>query len=152
MRIVFDLDGTLADGTHREHFIIATEDREKPDWDAFFAASGDDKPIPHVIQILRALWKDGADIEIWSGRGEGPGDSVFKITEDWLAEHDVPWERLRMRPHGDYTPDVELKRAWLNEARDAGVPPVLVFDDRDKVVAMWRAEGIPCFQVAPGDF
>jgi len=24
--------------------------------------------------------------------------------------------------------------------------------DRDRVVAMWRSEGIPCFQVAPGSF
>ena len=26
------------------------------------------------------------------------------------------------------------------------------YDDRDKVVAAWRAAGVPCFQVAPGDF
>jgi hypothetical protein len=26
------------------------------------------------------------------------------------------------------------------------------FDDRDKVVKMWRDNGIICFQVAPGDF
>jgi hypothetical protein len=25
-------------------------------------------------------------------------------------------------------------------------------DDRQKVVDMWRAEGLTCFQVAPGDF
>jgi len=28
----------------------------------------------------------------------------------------------------------------------------MVFDDRDQVVEMWRANGIPCFQVAPGNF
>jgi hypothetical protein len=27
-----------------------------------------------------------------------------------------------------------------------------VFDDRDKVVKMWRDEGVACFQVAPGEF
>jgi hypothetical protein len=27
-----------------------------------------------------------------------------------------------------------------------------IFDDRDKVVKMWRSNGIACFQVAPGDF
>jgi hypothetical protein len=30
--------------------------------------------------------------------------------------------------------------------------PDLIFDDRDRVVAMWRSLGIPCFQVAKGDF
>lgn len=29
---------------------------------------------------------------------------------------------------------------------------VAVFDDRDKVVSMWRARGVACFQVAPGAF
>ena len=30
--------------------------------------------------------------------------------------------------------------------------PTLVFDDRDRVVAVWRKHGIRCCQVAPGDF
>ena len=30
--------------------------------------------------------------------------------------------------------------------------PDAVYDDRNKVVAMWREEGIQCFQVALGDF
>ena len=29
---------------------------------------------------------------------------------------------------------------------------VATFDDRNRVVAMWRDAGIPCFQVAPGEF
>ena len=29
---------------------------------------------------------------------------------------------------------------------------IAVFEDRDRVVAMWRDAGVPCFQVAPGDF
>ena len=162
MRIVFDLDGTLANGDHREHF-ITTPDRKK-DWDSFFAASGGDKPIPHVIETLRALYFFGNDIEIWSGRGEGPEGSVREITEKWLDEHvaldlvtapngcEQAWSRLRMRPHDDYSADDLLKLAWLEEATQAGWRPDLVFDDRDRVVRMWRAEGIPCFHVAPGDF
>jgi hypothetical protein len=58
----------------------------------------------------------------------------------------------RMRPAADHQTDVELKRAWLAEARANGGAPDMVYDDRDSVVAMWRAEGVPCFQVAPGGF
>lgn len=29
---------------------------------------------------------------------------------------------------------------------------VMTFDDRDRVVAMWRRNGVVCAQVAPGDF
>lgn len=171
MRIVFDLDGTLADGTHREHFITG----ETKDWDAYFEACDGDLPMWRTIETLVALYRSlGRDklphsIEIWSGRGEGEGGSVREKTRRWLSLNTLreftirasphpeffygdPVVDLRMRPHGDYTPDNQLKKAWLEAARAQGYPPDLVFDDRDKVVAMWRAEGIPCFQVAPGDF
>ena len=29
---------------------------------------------------------------------------------------------------------------------------VAVFEDRDRMVKMWRAAGVPCFQVADGEF
>ena len=109
-------------------------------------------------------------IEIWSGRGEGAGGKVREITRQWLVRH-MPYLNvvtypppsffgyregtsipLRMRAHDDYTADHELKRNWLLAARESDKAPQLVFDDRQKVVDMWRAEGIPCFQVAPGDF
>ena len=33
-----------------------------------------------------------------------------------------------------------------------GFDPDVVFDDRDQVVEMWRANGIPVVQTAEGDF
>lgn len=36
--------------------------------------------------------------------------------------------------------------------RDKGLDPKLVFDDRTRVVDMWRQEGLRAVQVAPGDF
>ena len=168
MRIVMDLDGTLSDGKHREHFITG----ETKDWDAFFAACDKDGYHAPVVDVLRTLHKAGHSIEIWTGRSEGPGGSVRLKTHQWLEYYvgagwfaSIPSEAyfsgtahalslipIRMRPHGDYTQDHDLKKLWLDEARAAGRPPELVFEDRDRVVAMWRAEGIPCFQVAPGEF
>lgn len=156
---IFDLDGTLALIEHRRHFVEGPQ----KDWRAFFAACVDDKPNAPVIRTLQALRKAGAECWIWSGRS----DEVRQQTVEWLCKHGcfghpvttLPWwpfaapERFRMRPAGDYTPDDELKRRWLDEME----PPefsrlVAVFDDRDKVVAMWRSLGVPCFQVAPGEF
>lgn len=163
MRIVFDLDGTLADGRHREHFING----ETKDWDAYFEACDGDVPIWPAIETLIALRAlDGEhQVEIWSGRGEGEGKRVRYKTRDWLHSHGVKnitmdsaplffvhYTALRMRPHGDHRQDSTLKLEWLNQAIGQGYPPELVFDDRQKVVDMWRANGIPCFQVAPGDF
>ena len=139
--VVFDLDGTLADVEHRRHLI------EKPNrrWDAFFAACPDDALIDAAALAFRAHEAAGHRVEVWSGRS----DAVRAETEAWLAGHDLAPARLLMRPDRDYTPDDALKEAWLDRADPA---PALVYDDRDKVVAMWRRRGVPCFQVAPGAF
>ena len=53
---------------------------------------------------------------------------------------------------GSFTPDDVLKKEWLDQETAAGHEVMCVFDDRDKVVKMWRENGISCFQVAEGNF
>ena len=51
-------------------------------------------------------------------------------------------------------PDDKLKQHWLDSLfeGDRKNDIVCVFDDRDKVVKMWRENGLDCFQVANGNF
>lgn len=144
--IIVDLDGTIALIDHRRHFV---EGKHK-NWDAFHAACDDDKPNHALITVLQSLYEDGHIINIFSGRD----DSVRKKTRKWLRENLVPFDSLLMRVTGDHTPDNELKKQWLylkspEEFKDK---VLLVFDDRQGVVNMWRDEGLICFQVAPSDF
>ena len=173
MRIVFDLDGTLADVEQRIHFI----DRHPKDWDGFYNACDKDAPIYQALWTLHALSHapgKGHAIEIWSGRGEGKDGIVRLKTLAWLRGETgllMPCVRyqdaapsayfhkplrlgvaLRMRRHGDHTLDFKLKLQWLNQARIEHREPDLVFEDRQRVVDMWRDEGIRCFHVMPGDF
>lgn len=151
MVLIFDLDGTLADCSHRRHMVEA----DKPDFKAFYEACGDDKPIiatSHVYASLKKVfWAQ--DIVIWSGRCE----SVRRQTEWWLysfIDTSVHWNepRLKMRPEGDSTPDDELKERWLDEHLAAGGKGVdMVFDDRPKVVRMWQRRGIFVFNCAQSD-
>ena len=60
--------------------------------------------------------------------------------------------KLRLRLEGHYVNDNLLKGLWLAHSRSFNWCPDLVFEDRDRVVQMWRNEGIQCCQVAPGDF
>ena len=156
---IFDLDGTLALIEHRLHFI-----QQKPkDWRGFFGAVNADAPNLPVIRTLQLLRQAGAEIWIWSGRS----DECKAETVEWLQRNgcfgfpaNVLWawpfgapERFRMRKAGDYRDDVVVKSEWLAEIE----PPererlTAVFDDRDRVVAMWRAAGVPCFQVDTGEF
>lgn len=53
-----------------------------------------------------------------------------------------------MRPIGDNTPDDQLKERWLDEhIVGSGKQIDFVFDDRPKVVRMWRRRGIFVFDV-----
>jgi len=147
--LIFDLDGTLADNSHRQHFV----DGEVKDWDAFFQAC--DKDTPTIwCSVMGSLWAHKHDVMIWSGRS----GIVRGKTESWLDKHVyhprniVGKPQLRMRAEGDYTPDEQLKEQWLCELLVAGRTISAVFDDRKKVVDMWRKHGVPCAQVAPGDF
>lgn len=148
---IFDLDGTLALIDHRRHFV----ESPSPDWTAFYAACVDDKPNEPVLEVLYRLSQTGAEIWIFSGRS----DEVRGPTIVWLFantpffRYELAGPMLTMRRAGDYTPDDQLKRSWLH----AMLPEdrarlVAVFDDRKKVVDMWRSEGVACFQVAEGDF
>ena len=151
--IIFDLDGTLADCSHRLHYIVPPVNDNgghvfKKDWRSYFAECENDAPILHTIELLKLLY-DTYDIWIVSGRS----DECEKQTRSWLHFHlKNSFDKLIMRKAGDFTDDDKLKVSWL----DDGTIPIdrvfCVFDDRTRVVNSWRSRGIPCFQVAEGDF
>lgn len=146
--VIFDLDGTLALIDHRRHWLDKSQHPELSSdqrWRAFFAACVEDVPNWPVIETLLCL-SDHHYIVIFSGRS----DEVREQTEAWLNRHDVYYDELLMRQAGDHTVDEVLKKGWLAEMDKESI--MCVFDDRDKVVQMWRDEGLPCFQVAPGKF
>lgn len=146
---IFDLDGTLADQTHRRHFL------DKNDWESYFDSCPEDSPIQPVIDILYGLYWSGADIWVFSGRS----DRVREQTLTWLDWHTCLSRnrfndnQLVMRRAGDTRPDDVIKQEMLDNMLLCDRERlVAVFDDRDRVVAMWRRNGIQCLQVAPGDF
>jgi hypothetical protein len=40
----------------------------------------------------------------------------------------------------------------LDKLMADGFRPIMAFDDRNQVVEMWRQRGVPCAQVADGNF
>lgn len=162
---IFDLDGTLALNGHRLWMIRGDNKR----WDDFYENCDGDGANRQVIKTLRKLLQaPKTEVWIWSGRMDT--GSVFRKTSRWLENHvGVPAGEgngvhslqtlmgtrllVRMRDKGDYTPDEVLKREWLNSLHAMDRDRIVaVFDDRDKVVKMWREEGLTCFQVEEGDF
>ena len=151
--IIFDLDGTLADIDKRR--AVSQKDDGKMDWKKFFdpANISLDQPNHPVIQMAQVLHDKGFKIVIFSGRSKATKDA----TKNWLADNKVPYDVLKMRPTGHpwaFMPDDKLKKHWLDDIfpDDQKNRIATVFDDRDKVVNMWRANGLTCMQVAPGNF
>ena len=151
---IFDIDGTLADCSHRlsaikppaglVHFEPGETDW-KPDWDKFYSLCDKDKPIEDVCRIFREI---GYDVICVTGRTEKCRDK----TEKWLADNDLPCSCLFMRPDGDHRPDYVLKREIYEKKIKDDCVVLGVFEDRTQVVEMWRNLGLTCFQVANGDY
>lgn len=146
--VIFDLDGTLALIDKRR--AKAALPNGKMNWKEFFAPENIqlDEPNWPVIESFKAMQKAGFTVGIFSGRD----DISRKETIDWLTQRGIDPNFLKMRRNGSFVPDDKLKKLWLDDVLKLGHEVMCVFDDRDKVVKMWRDNGIACFQVAPGEF
>ena len=148
---IFDLDGTLALIDARR--AKSTNVNGKMDWDTFFDPNNIQLDLPNqpVIEMAKMLKEQGHSIVIFSGRSK-----VTKVaTMEWLNKFGVPFDVLKMRPDNNefkFMPDNKLKQHWLDQLFPDKSSILCIFDDRDKVVKMWRENGLTCMQVAQGDF
>lgn len=142
--VIFDVDGCLADCTHRLHLIEGI-----PDWEKFFALAGADSPIKHNLLLLSLLYHNNVYIVLMTGRPE----SIRTSTEEWARTlgSQIGYDRLLMRQTGDYRPDHVVKREMVHKLRSEGFEIILAFDDRAHVVDMFIEEGIPCLHVRAPD-
>jgi len=144
MDVIFDIDGTLANLEHRRNFIASKPKNYK----AFYAGMSYDLPIQPVIDVLKRLRKSGCRIILCSGRP----DNYRVLTEEWCLAHDIEAEGLYMRRANDFRGDDIIKQELLDQIMADGFDPQIVFDDRSRVVAMWRKNGLICAQVDEGNF
>lgn len=138
---IIDIDGTLADCRHRLHYVLPGS---RPNWEAFFGCMGDDTVIDPVRKVVTALATMNR-VVLCSGRPE----NYRNVTEQWLDDNGISYDRLYMRPANDTRPDHVVKRQILAGIIEDGYEPFVVIDDRNSVVEMWRDEGLVCLQAAP---
>lgn len=145
MLVVFDIDGTLANIEHRLGYV-----RSKPkNWAAFDAGIPNDKVNAPVAAVFHQMVDAGHAVILASGRNE----RSRAATEQWLAENKLRgYQKLYMRKADDFRGDDIVKQEILDEIiRDYGKKPDMVFDDRPRVVRMWRDAGIFVFNVYQAD-
>lgn len=136
MDVVFDLDGTLADNSHR----IPNPLPENFDWDATAPLAVNDKPIMRMLEQLMEHHRAGRRIIYLTGREE----SSRPYTEEWLRRHglyDVS-EMLIMRPTGDRRPASDFKAEAMRRYCHPHYVHA-VYDDDLSVVDRLREFGFP---------
>ena len=141
---IFDMDGTLCNSDHRAHFLA----NGKKDWTGWFRNMHLDPLHVDVAQFYDFAVANGFPVFICTGRDESYRD----VSQKWLDANCINVDVLYMRRAGDRRDDSVIKKEMLDEIRATGYNPVMVFEDRDRVVKMWRDNGVRCMQVAPGDF
>jgi hypothetical protein len=135
--IIVDIDGTVSLRGERDPYDLSRVWEDTPNW-----------PVIHVVE---SLYRQEAIMPLFvSGRS----DKARPDTLLWLKRYmQVPVEHLWMRVHGDGREDQVVKHEIYINHIEPNWKVMAVFDDRDKVVRMWRDTlGLPCFQVNYGDF
>lgn len=143
--IVVDLDGTLADNTHREHFIKEGREGGK-DWDAFHAAMGDDAVYHDTAILISAMAGLHVDIVYLTARDEKYGGT----TKAWLAKTFVCTpERLIMRdrPHSEEKAADFKVRALASLTAEYGHKPLFCLEDQTGITSRLRDEGYVVYNV-----
>lgn len=134
--IIVDLDGTLA---------IKHESRDIYDG----SLAGLDYVDPVVFQSISLYYEAGYSLIFMSGRD----DTWYDVTYAWLLGHIGTSDfQLFMRPAGDTRDDAVVKYELFNEHVRDTYRVEVAFDDRDRVVKMWRELGIKTYQVNYGNF
>lgn len=145
--ILCDVDGTLANGQHRQHYLSI-----KPkNWKAFIKASPLDPPYEDIVWLVKTLYEANNTILIVTARSEDEREVTTKWLDEVAGLKDV-YVKMYMRESGDYRDDSIVKKEILDTIRLEGYDPYMVLDDRNKVVNMWRDVGVRCLQVQNGDF
>lgn len=134
--VLCDIDGTIALRRGRSPY-----DQSKVLEDAF---------DPRMNFLLSSL-SEKFQIIFLSGRQDTK--QCREDTEKWLKDNlRLSEVTLIMRSEGDFRPDDVVKKELYQKYIKDKYNVVCVFDDRDKVVKMWRNLGLLCCQVYYGNF
>lgn len=139
--IICDLDGTLAINQNRGWFE--------------YAKAIDDPVDTRLLRIIKNHLKQKVRVFFVTGR-EDIG-VCREMTRTWLQKHLSEFEyvfdyNLIMREKGDRRGDQITKKELYERYIKDYYNVLCVFDDRQKVVDMWREQGLLCCQVAKGDY
>lgn len=155
--IICDIDGVIADGSHRNHLIEDPGSRKDPEkWSEFFELMTDDKVNEWCKEII-TRFSDTHTIILMTARP----DAYRGYTEQWLLENNIRYDLLFMRQdchriqdpeYKDFEPDHVIKKRFYEDHIEEKYKIDFVLEDRSSVVDMWRSLGLTVLQNDYGKF
>ena len=156
--IAFDIDGVLADCSHRLHYIQGDD----KDYDKFYSDEEilKDKVLKNgktlFNAIERSISEDCRNEYYYDKTGEfskvrivfitGRNESCYTATEKWLWDNIINTAvSIYMRPENYYRPAHEVKKDLIE--KHIGFENILfAFDDDNQVDEMYKKHGVMCYK------
>ena len=135
--ILCDIDGTVANNDHRQHFLDG-----KKDWDGFFSELINDEPIYNVIDKVNDEYLTGKEIIFLTGRPERYRYS----TTLWLREYFNFEVRILMRKDNDQNNKLKVKKE-IFEANFIPDEIDYIIDNDKELIKMWSDLNIETHEV-----
>lgn len=131
--IIVDLGGTLA---HRG-------ERAKGDYMTRFHEDKVDETVKELVNLVNS---SGTMIIILTGQRE----RSRAITEKWLSDNGVCYDKLMMKPDDNTLDTVDWKMYVYDNILKDCINVKYVLEDREDAVERWRNKRVRCFQTASG--
>lgn len=141
--IICDIDGTIADIEHRRKHLLG----EKKDWRSFFQDMHLDNVNAPVAKEIIEQYNKGRTIIYVSGRP----DTYKEETLAWLHKNNLSFAyTLIMRGANDTREDSIIKEEILNTYFPDKQVISKVYDDRPRVIRMWKKNGLDVVDCGDG--
>jgi len=140
--VICDIDGTIANNDHRQHYLEG-----KKDWEGFFSELINDEPIFPIINKVIEEYNTGKEIVFLTGRPE----RYRNVTTEWLKRYFDFEIKLLMRKNKDHKNKLIIKRE-IFELNFNVKDIFLIFENDKELIAMWEDIGANIFDVNESDY
>ena len=137
--VVFDLDGTLCDVTHRLKYIQSFPKQRE----LFHSSCIGDGVNHRVFELYELFRNSGYSMVLLTCRPK----KYEHLTKEWLDSNGVKYDMLISSDKKELT-DAKAKRFYKENVIEPEYEIAFAVDDRKSVIDMWREIGITCLDVA----
>jgi HAD superfamily, subfamily IIIB (Acid phosphatase) len=140
--VIFDIDGTLADSSHRFGMIADWSTATNEQIEEYAALYVNDEPIAPVVELARSMNTMGYHCVMLTSRDI----TQYERTKQWLKDYGIPCHALYVRQSiDDRRPNPTYKEEQLAIIREK-YRVVFAVDDEKRVADMYRLNGVMCLQ------